>query len=171
MEERLVSVDRKHYRLPPGFLVVATQNPREFEGTYPLPESQIDRFMLRVDLSYPTREHELAVLERYSQIDAHATNTTHVAIAADFVAAAQAAATQVHIAPELLGYVLDICKASREHPHIGLGLSTRGALALVRAARIHAGLDSSQFATPDDVKAVASGRFRTDSCQRRKRLP
>ncbi len=155
MEERQVSVDRKHYRLPPGFLVVATQNPREFEGTYPLPESQIDRFMLRVDLGYPSREHELAVLERYGQVDAHAAITATEPMAADSVTAAQLAVSQVHVAAELLGYVLDIAKASREHPHVSLGLSTRGALALLRAARIHAGLNSAQFATPDDVKAVA----------------
>jgi len=155
MEERLVSVDRKHFRLPAGFLVVATQNPREFEGTYPLPESQIDRFMLRVELSYPARAEELAVLERYGQVDAHAAANQATAIAADAVAAAQAAIGQVHVAPELLNYVLDIAKASREHPHIALGLSTRGALALLRAARIHAGLNGAQFVTPDDVKAVA----------------
>lgn len=155
MEERLVSVDRTHYRLPESFLVIATQNPREFEGTYPLPESQIDRFMLRVDLSYPTREHELAVLERYGHSDAHSVAAPAAPIGAEAVAAARAAVANVHVAPELLGYVLDICKASREHPHISLGLSTRGALALIRATRIHAGLNGAEFATPDDVKAVA----------------
>jgi MoxR-like ATPase len=155
MEERQVSVDRKHYRLPNDFLVVATQNPREFEGTYPLPESQIDRFMMRVELRYPARDEELAVLERYGQVDAHAASNPVTAITAEAIAAAQAAVAQVHVAPELLNYVLDIAKASREHPHVSLGLSTRGSLALLRAARIHAGLNESQFATPDDVKAVA----------------
>jgi MoxR-like ATPase len=156
MEERQVSVDRKHFRLPDNFLVVATQNPREFEGTYPLPESQIDRFMLRVELTYPTREEELAVLERYGRVDAHASTSQTAAIASEAIAAAQAAVAQVHASQELLTYVLDIAKASRNHPHIALGLSTRGALALLRAARIHAGLDGAEFAAPDDVKAVAS---------------
>jgi MoxR-like ATPase len=155
MEERQVSADRKHFRLPENFLVIATQNPREFEGTYPLPESQIDRFMLRVDLSYPQREEEIAVLERYGQVDAHRATGAVTAITPDAVAAAQNAVSQVHVAPELLNYVLDIATASRQHPHISLGLSTRGSLALLRAARIHAGLSAAQFVAPDDVKAVA----------------
>jgi MoxR-like ATPase len=155
MEERQVSVDRKHYKLPPGFFVVATQNPREFEGTYPLPESQVDRFMLRVDLAYPTREHEVAVLQRYADVDAHAALPAIAAIDTQALTAAQAAVAQVHVAPELLGYVLEIAQASRTHPHVSLGLSTRGALALLRAARIHAGLNAAAFVSPDDVKSVA----------------
>jgi len=172
MEERQVSVDRRNYRLPAGFLVIATQNPRDFEGTYPLPESQLDRFMLRIDLSYPAREHELAVLQRYGDVAAAsaaasmattgstpapgaaapAGSAPQPAIGAALLAAARAAADAVHVAPELLGYVLDIAKASREHTQLTLGLSTRGALALLRAARIAAGLRGAQFVSPDDVK-------------------
>jgi MoxR-like ATPase len=158
MEERQVSVDRKNYRLPGGFLVLATQNPRDFEGTYPLPESQLDRFMLRIDLSYPAREDELQVLQRYGAIalgSAPAAGTAaSVVVTAELLAAARGCADAVHVAPELAGYVLDIAKASREHTQLTLGLSTRGALALLRAARVAAGLRGAEFVTPDDVKAA-----------------
>lgn len=159
MEERQVSVERKQYRLPANFLVIATQNPRDFEGTYPLPESQLDRFMLRIDLSYPLREHELTVLQYYGAIAGTAAVSTSVpavvAVTAEQLSAARAQADAVHIAPELAGYVLDLAKASREHTQLTLGLSTRGALALMRAARVRAGIRGSEFVSPDDVKAVA----------------
>jgi len=158
MEERQVSVDRRNYRLPAGFLVIATQNPRDFEGTYPLPESQLDRFMLRIDLSYPTREHELQVLQRYGAIAVGgpppAAPPTPAAVTAELLAAARGAADAVHVAPELARYVLDIAKASREHTQLTLGLSTRGALALLRAARVAAGLRGAEFVSPDDVKVA-----------------
>jgi MoxR-like ATPase len=168
MEERQVSVDRKNYRLPAGFLVIATQNPRDFEGTYPLPESQLDRFMLRVDLSYPAREHESEVLRRYGGIAAAsvpaaagapavasasaAASEAPQLITAELLAAARSCADAVHVAAELSGYVLDLAKASREHTQLTLGLSTRGALALLRAARVAAGLRGAEFVSPDDVK-------------------
>jgi MoxR-like ATPase len=160
MEERQVSVERRLYRLPTNFLVVATQNPRDFEGTYPLPESQLDRFMLRIDLSYPAREHELQVLNRYGTIVAEPATATGnvrapVIIAPELLLAARQAADSIHVAPELADYVLNLAKASREHIALTLGLSTRGALALLRAARIEAGLRGALFVTPDDVKAVA----------------
>jgi MoxR-like ATPase len=151
-----VSVERKNYRLPPGFLVIATQNPRDFEGTYPLPESQLDRFMLRIDLSYPAREHELQVLQRYGAVGSTppAAAATPALVTAELLAAARAVADAVHVAPELTGYVLDIAKASREHTQLTLGLSTRGALALLRAARVAAGLRGAEFVSPDDVKVA-----------------
>ena len=154
MEERQVSVERAAWQLPADFLVIATQNPREFEGTYPLPESQLDRFMLRVDLKYPESEDELAVLAHYSRVDAHAETRVTTAVTPELLLAARAAAEQVHVAPELARYVLALAKASREHPQLGLGLSTRGALAVIRAARIVAGLSAAAFVTPDDVKSV-----------------
>jgi MoxR-like ATPase len=162
MEERQVSVDRSNYRLPLAFLVIATQNPGDFEGTYPLPESQLDRFMLRITLSYPTHESELAVLERYGgfAVAAGAVSATSVTSAvatvagAERLSAARACADAVHVAPELLGYVLKLAEATREHPQVALGLSTRGALALLRAARIEAGLRGAEFVSPDDVKAM-----------------
>ena len=156
MEERQVTVDRSNYPLPPNFLVIATQNPREFEGTYPLPESQLDRFMLRVDLGYPSREDELAVLARYGSIDAHSAESASQVISAAELQAAQQQVEQIHVAAELSGYVVDLAAASRTHAHVGLGLSTRAALALLKAARIHAGVRGADFVTPDDVKAVAA---------------
>lgn len=155
MEERQVTVDRHNYPLPANFVVIATQNPRDFEGTYPLPESQLDRFMLRVDLGYPSREHELSVVERYGNVDAHAVPKLEQVLTAQAVAEAQAAVAQVHVAPELSAYVVDIAAASRAHAHLNLGLSTRGVLALMRAARIAAGMRGAEFVTPDDVKQVA----------------
>lgn len=154
MEERQVTVDRENYALPRDFLVIATQNPRDFEGTYPLPESQLDRFMLRVDLGYPEREDELAVLARYGEADAHARPHVGQVLTGEMLEAARAAAARVHVAPELAHYILDLAAASRSHAHVSLGLSTRGALALLRAARIVAGMRGSPFVTPDDVKAV-----------------
>ncbi|HEY3809397.1 MAG TPA: MoxR family ATPase [Steroidobacteraceae bacterium] len=164
MEERQVSVDRQQFTLPEAFLVLATQNPRDFEGTYPLPESQLDRFMLRIDLDYPARANEAAVLERYGALSGGsaaagvAAGATPMSIApvvaAGALAAARDCADAVHVAPELRSYVLDLAQATREHAQVALGLSTRGALALLRAARIEAGLRGAQFASPDDVKAV-----------------
>ncbi|HEY5019701.1 MAG TPA: MoxR family ATPase [Steroidobacteraceae bacterium] len=158
MEERQVSVDRKNYRLPVAFLVVATQNPGDFEGTYPLPESQLDRFMLRIELSYPAREAELEVLARYGDIAVGGPGDPAAAVeavaSAERLKAARACADAIHVAPELRDYVLDLAQATREHPQVALGLSTRGALALLRAARIEAGLRGAEFVSPDDVKAV-----------------
>lgn len=159
MAERQVSIDRNTYRLPAGFLVIATQNPHEFEGTYPLPESQLDRFMMRVDVRYPSPENEADVLNRYGTIAASATApegaSSNAGLSQGDIEAARAVADQVHVSPEVIGYVLAISKASREDAHISLGLSTRGAIALLRAARIVAGLRDSTFVTPDDVKLVA----------------
>ena len=155
MEERQVTVDRQNYPLPKNFLVIATQNPREFEGTYPLPESQLDRFMLRVDLAHPAREDELAIIARYGSTDAHARSEKEQTLPALDLEAIRQAVEQVHLAPELSAYVVDIAAASRTHTHVSLGLSTRGVLALVRSARIFAGMRGGEFVTPDDVKQVA----------------
>jgi MoxR-like ATPase len=156
MAERQVSIDRETYPLAPGFLVIATQNPHEFEGTYPLPESQLDRFMMRIDVSYPGTDDEAAVLSRYGTIasTAEAAPAGPAAVSNGQIAAARDGIDRVHVAPELISYVLAIAKASREHAQIALGLSTRGALAVLRAARVAAGLRGSEFVTPDDVKLV-----------------
>jgi MoxR-like ATPase len=159
MEERQVSVERRMYPLPAAFFVVATQNPRDFEGTYPLPESQLDRFMLRVELPYPQREAELAVLARYGGVESaeHAAGAAQPAIVAPaLLEQARAQADAVHVSAALSGYILDLARASREHSQITLGLSTRGALALLRTARVAAGLRGAQFVSPDDVKDVWS---------------
>jgi MoxR-like ATPase len=154
MEERQVSVERKTYALPPQFMVIATQNPVEFEGTYPLPESQLDRFMLRIDMTYPAREDERSVLTQYAAVNAPMPAPAAPSVSAAALDAARDCVDRVHMAPELLAYVLDLAQASRQHSHLTLGLSTRGALAVLRAARIAAALRGADFISPDDVKEV-----------------
>jgi MoxR-like ATPase len=155
MQERQVSVERSALPLPPDFLVLATQNPREFEGTYPLPESQLDRFMLRIDVGYPGRAAETEILSRYGGVLAAPPVDDVEIIGRSLLEQARAQADRIHVADGLLAYVLDIAAASREHPRLSLGLSTRGALALLKAARITAGLRGGDFVTPDDVKEAA----------------
>ncbi len=154
MEERHVTIDRHRYALPTNFLVIATQNPHEFEGTYPLPESQLDRFMLRVDMSYPAREDEREILMQYGNIGRTPAPPDADVRLDELLAAARSEADAPHVAPGLMDYVLDIARASREHPQLSLGLSTRGTLALLRAARVSAALRGAEFATPDNVKEV-----------------
>jgi MoxR-like ATPase len=154
MEERHVTIERSQYPLPADFLVIATQNPREFEGTYPLPESQLDRFMLRIDVSYPSGEDEQSILARYGQIEPAASTHRPEALGREALSAVRTAADALHMAPELPDYILALAKASREDPQLSLGLSTRGALALMRAARVAAALRGAEFVTPDDVKAM-----------------
>ena len=156
MEERQVSVERTVFPLPTDFLVLATQNPREFEGTYPLPESQLDRFMLRVAIDYPERQTEVEILRRYGAADLEgAASADNVSIQRALLDAARTEVLQIHVAAALINYVLDLATASRTHPLLQLGLSTRGALAVLRAARITAGLRGGDFVTADDVKEVA----------------
>jgi MoxR-like ATPase len=157
MEERQVSVDRAVFALPPDFLVLATQNPREFEGTYPLPESQLDRFMLRIDVDYPAREAEGEVLSRYgAKFTGEQTQAMEVGtIERSLLDEARGEAARMHVSDALTGYVLDLARASRENQRVSLGLSTRGALALLKAARVAAGLRGGDFVSPDDVKEVA----------------
>jgi MoxR-like ATPase len=157
MEERQVSAERAVFPLPADFLVLATQNPREFEGTYPLPESQLDRFMLRIDVDYPGREAETEILARYGGM-LTATQTTLEGVGIlerSLLERARTEAERIHVADALMAYVLDLARASREHARLSLGLSTRGALALVKAARVTAGLRGGDFVTPDDVKEAA----------------
>ena len=157
MEERQVSVDRAVFRLPADFLVLATQNPREFEGTYPLPESQLDRFMLRIDVDYPVREAEREILERYGAkfAGAHAVADEVNLVQRSLLEEARVEAAAMHVSDALTAYVLDLVRASRENQRVSLGLSTRGALALLKAARVAAGLRGAEFVSPDDVKEVA----------------
>jgi MoxR-like ATPase len=153
MEERQVTVERKTYLLPAQFLVIATQNPGDFEGTYPLPESQLDRFMLRIDMTYPSREDEQMILARYASLSVAEKNSPFV-VSQSVLDAVRADVDQVHVAPELFAYILELAQASRQHSHLTLGLSTRGSLAVLRAARIAAALRGGTFVTPDDVKEM-----------------
>lgn len=158
MEERQVSVERAAWSLPEDFLVIATQNPREFEGTYPLPESQLDRFMLRIDMDYPSREAEADILTRYGGVTGAAQLALGeiAVLGRTLISSARKEVEQIHVAGALLAYVLDLARASREHARLTLGVSTRGALALLKAARIQAALRGADFVTPDDVKAIAA---------------
>lgn len=158
MEEGQVSVDGVSRRLPRPFLVAATQNPVEYEGTYPLPEAQLDRFLLKLVLPVPDREAELEILRRHAAgfdpRDVAASGVNAVAGPAD-IAAGQAAVREVQVSPEVTGYIVDIARATRESPSLSLGVSPRGATALLRAARAWAWLTGRDFVTPDDVKALA----------------
>jgi len=154
MEERQVSVERRTYALPEEFLVIATQNPGDFEGTYPLPESQLDRFMLRIEMTYPARGDEEAILTQFAALGELRKTPAAAVVSVSALEEARACVDLVHVAPELLGYILDLAQASRQHAHLSLGLSTRGALAVLHAARIAAALRGAAFVTPDDVKEM-----------------
>jgi MoxR-like ATPase len=155
MEERQVTVDARTYPLPRPFLVIATQNPIELEGTYPLPEAQLDRFLMRVPMGYPNRDAEVAILEAQGASHTRADLLDPVATAADVVAAADAVVL-VHVAPALQAYIVDLVDATRRHPDLALGVSPRGALALQRAARAFAATAARDYVIPDDVKVLAS---------------
>lgn len=157
MEENSVSIDRNTYHLPANFFVVASQNPHEFEGTYPLPESQLDRFLLRLKLDYPPAPEEQAILRAY---DTPGANHEHQEISLEkvppeLIQQARREATELHVADALYRYATDLAEATRRHPQIALGLSTRGVLALMRCARVEAALRGGEFMLPDDIKAVA----------------
>ena len=158
MEEGTVSVDGVSRGLPAPFLVAATQNPVEYEGTYPLPEAQLDRFLLKVVLPVPERESELEILRRHADgfdpRDVAGAGVSPVAGAAD-IAAGQTAVRRVQVSPQVAGYIVDIARATRQSPSLSLGVSPRGATALLRSARAWAWLNGRDFVTPDDVKALA----------------
>ncbi len=153
MGERQVTVDGITHRLATPFMVIATQNPIEHEGTYPLPESQLDRFLMKVSVGYPGRSAELDILDRHGDHDP-LDDIQPVITAADLQALAEAART-VHVAPLLRGYIVDIAEATRRHPALTLGMSTRAALALQRVARVQAAAQTRSYVSPDDVKALA----------------
>ncbi|WP_337975613.1 MoxR family ATPase [Cellulomonas sp. NTE-D12] len=163
MEERQVSVDGAARRLPDPFLVIATQNPVEYEGTYPLPEAQLDRFLLKLLLPLPERADEVQVLARHAAgfdpRDLAAAGLRPVAGPAE-LAAARAEVARVQVAPEVLGYVVDLCRATRESPSLSLGVSPRGATALLATSRAWAWLSGRPYVTPDDVKALAHPTLR-----------
>ena len=158
MEERQVSVDGRARPLPVPFLVAATQNPIEYEGTYPLPEAQVDRFLLKLTLSVPAREDEIEVLRRHASgfdpRDLAAAGLRPVASAAD-LSAGTAAVGAVEVRPDVAAYLVDIARATRRSPSLSLGVSPRGATALLTTARAWAWLSGRTFVTPDDVKALA----------------
>jgi MoxR-like ATPase len=163
MEERQVSVDGLPRPLPDPFVVIATQNPVEYEGTYALPEAQLDRFLLKLTLPLPERHDEVEILARHAAgfdpRDLRAAGVHPVAGAA-VLAEARAECAQVQIAPDVLAYVVDLCRATRQSPSLSLGVSPRGATALLATARAWAWLSGRAYVTPDDVKALAHPTLR-----------
>ena len=157
MEEYRITIDRDTHKLSDDFFVIATQNPHEFEGTYPLPESQLDRFMLQLHMQYPNSEKEQQILRAYDTPGSTHTKNLDIAILPDgLLEQARAQTSAITVSDAMYRYVSDIASASRVHANINLGLSSRGALALMRTARVEAALRGSEFVTPDDVKQVAN---------------
>jgi MoxR-like ATPase len=154
MQERQVTVDGIPHLLPPPFCVLATQNPIEYEGTYPLPEAQLDRFLLRIGVGYPSREQEWEVLERRI---AHRRDEVPLqrVVAAEEVVAMVRAVEDVHVDPAVGRYMVDLVAATRESPRVQVGASPRGSLALLKLSRSRAALHGRDFVVPEDVKAVA----------------
>ena len=158
MQERRVTIDGKARALSDRFMVVATQNPLEQQGTYPLPEAQLDRFLFKQVLTYPNREEERRIVAEYGiqagHIDPSDRGVACVASAEQLTAAHQAVA-QVRLTEEIIDYVLDLVRATRETPELASGASPRSAAQLALAARARAALDGRDYAIPDDVKALA----------------
>jgi MoxR-like ATPase len=163
MEERQVTVEGEGIELPDPFLVVATQNPVEYEGTYPLPEAQLDRFLFKLVLPYPTAEQEQSVLGRHEAgMDPHDLTTLGVRAVAgrDDLASARKEVAAVPVEPPVQAYIVSTARATRESPSLGLGVSPRGSAMLLHAAKAWAWLAGKQFVTPDEVKAVAKPALR-----------
>jgi len=153
MEEKQVTVDGVTHKLPAPFMVLATQNPIEYEGTFPLPEAQLDRFLLRLSLGYPTAANEIDVLDR--QQFRHPIESLEQVIGAEDLLAAQAAVRQVYADPQIKSYLVEIVTQTRKHPDVYLGASPRGSLALHHTAQARAALHGRDYIIPDDIKTLA----------------
>ena len=155
MEEGAITIDRETYSLPDDFFVIATQNPHEFEGTYPLPESQIDRFLVKLAVTYPATVEEVKVLRTYGQISSTLRKNTgqmFEVVDTNLLAAARAEADNVEVSEPVYQYMVALAEATRTSPQVSLGLSTRGLLAMIRCARILAAMEEMTFVTPDHIK-------------------
>lgn len=157
MEENQITVDRKTYALDTGFFLLAAQNPFDFEGVYPLLESQLDRFLIRLILDYPDLDTEIAVLAHYDKPGGghYALLQDLQALATDTLQQARNEAAAVHVGQSLYQYLARLAEASRSHPSLSLGLSTRGGLAVMRCARVEAVMQGRDYLIPDDIKTVA----------------
>ncbi len=162
MEERQATIDGKTHALSNFFTVFATQNPIEFEGTYPLPEAQLDRFLVKIRIGYPSAEEETTILEHHHQgFDAHALDRlAFETLSEAWLAEARAEVAAVRVEPALLRYVASIARRSREWPSLSLGASPRAAVNLLIAAKATAAMDGRDFLIPDDVKSVAPSVLR-----------
>jgi MoxR-like ATPase len=161
MEERQVSVDGQPRPLPDPFIVAATQNPIEYEGTYQLPEAQLDRFLLKLNVGLPARDQEIAILSRHAHgFDPHDLTAIRPVAGPAELAAGREAVRRVLVADDVLAYIVDIAGATRTSPALQLGVSPRGATALLATARAWAWLTGRAYVTPDDVKAMARPTLR-----------
>jgi MoxR-like ATPase len=161
MEERQVSVDGEPRPLPDPFIVAATQNPIEYEGTYQLPEAQLDRFLLKLNVPLPPRDQEMAILSRHVHgFDPRDLSAVQPVAGAAELAAGRTAVRRVLVADEVLGYIVDVVGATRHSPSLQLGVSPRGSTALLATARSWAWLSGRNYVTPDDVKAMARPTLR-----------
>jgi len=153
MDERQVTVDGNTYQMEKPFLVLATQNPIEYEGTFPLPEAQLDRFLLRISMGYPHRTHEISML--VAQQFAHPIDSLEQVIDQPTLLNAQEAVRNVQANEAVKSYIVDLCTATRNHPDVYLGVSPRGSLALYRTSQALAAIQQRDYVIPDDVKAMA----------------
>ena len=153
MEERQVTVDGVTYAMPEPFLVLATQNPIEYEGTFPLPEAQLDRFLVRLSLGYPSATDEIVVLD--AQQRTHPIESLSQVVGAEELLAAQKGIREVYLDQQIKEYIVSVVVATRKHPDIYLGASPRGSLALYRTAQARATIHGRDFVIPDDIKALA----------------
>lgn len=155
MEERQITVDGKSHQLEAPFLVIATQNPVEHEGTYRLPEAQLDRFLLRIKVSYPSESEELQILEKSNSATPATTENVQIAISSEKLQQLQRHAQQIVVDQDLLKYIVSIAQKSRQSAGIYLGASPRASVALMQAAKAFAAIQGRDFITPDDIKFVA----------------
>lgn len=153
MEERQVTVDGNTYKLTPPFMVLATQNPIEYEGTFPLPEAQLDRFMLRIRLGYADRAEEIEVLDRQQYV--HPIDDLAQKVTVDELLAAQQEIKKIYIDNKVKEYIVDLVRETRSHPDVYLGSSSRGALALYRLSQARAAIFGRDYVLPDDIKTLA----------------
>ena len=153
MEEQQVTVDGQTYPMDDPFLVLATQNPIEYEGTFPLPEAQLDRFMLRINIGYPDKESEVAILG--AQQFAHPITTLEQVVSQKELLEAQEAVKQIYADDLIKNYIVNLCVDTRDHPDVYLGASPRGSLALYRTSQALATIRERDYIIPDDIKALA----------------
>lgn len=153
MEEGTVTVDGATHQLPQPFFVMATQNPIEYEGTFPLPEAQLDRFLLKIDIGYPSKEEELEVLNRFEKNEPF--NEVEPVMSLSQLQEMQEEAKHVHVEESVKQYIVEIVSDTRRHPSILLGVSPRGTLQLMAAAKSYAYIRGRDFVIPDDIKALA----------------
>jgi MoxR-like ATPase len=153
MDERQATIDGTTYQMPDPFLVIATQNPIEYEGTFALPEAQLDRFLLRIRMGYPQPVDEILILDEQKRT--HPLDELEVVCGIDELRAMQAAVREVHVEPSVSDYIVRLVNGTRNHPDVYLGASPRGSIALYRASQALAGLHGRDYVIPDDVKALA----------------